>query len=201
MAEFMSLASRRVDPTEPIKSAKRLGKGKPAAEIPDATGKLILALGFSRCDIAAVPAAPTAPVTPVTAGVFVPLHDLILHEDTHALNEIEKQRFQRHLQKFTKAAQTFIARGVLRQECIKFLLKTNDDVRLRLSTKSLLLGKATVMKYKDLAAARLKRSEKEAIKAMKKARDRGARVESNKWTCKIQCLRRGRSLPAQEQRR
>ncbi|KAM0714733.1 hypothetical protein Q7P37_009750 [Cladosporium fusiforme] len=145
---------------------------EPPAEIPEAIGEPTLVPGRSRCESAAVPAAPTTPVTPVTAEAFMSLHNLILEKDTHALNEIEKQRFQRHLQKLTKAARTSTARGVLQQERIKFLLKTNVEARPRRSTKSLVLGKAKVMSYEDLAAARVKRSEKEANKAAKKARGR-----------------------------
>lgn len=195
---------------------------KPPAEIPEATGEPILVPGRSRCGTAAVPAAPTTPVTPVTAEAFISLHDLILEKDTHALNEIEKQRFQRHLQKLTKAAQTSIARGVLQQERIKFLLKTNVEARLRHSTKSLVLGKAKVMSYEDLAAARVKRSEKEANKAAKKARGRkrkGGKQQAGMQNTApgglsvgtgqsvggpptvAQSLSRGPSLLAQEQRR
>ena len=145
---------------------------KPPAEIPGATREPILVPGRSQCDTAAVPAPPMTPVTPVTAEALESLHDLILEKDANALNEMEKPRFQLHLQKLTKAAQTSIAKGVPQQERIKFLLKTNDEPRVRRSTKSSVLGKAKVMSYEDLAEARANRTEKEANKAARKTRGR-----------------------------
>lgn len=86
------------------------------------------------------------------------------------MEETGKQSIQRHLQKLTIGAQTSIARGVLQQEQIKFLLKTNDEANVRRETKSLVLGKAKVMSYEDLVEARVKRTEKDARKAAEKQR-------------------------------
>lgn len=117
-----------------------------------------------------ISAAPITPVTPVTAEAFLALRDFILERDLHALEDAGKQTIQRHLQKLTKGAQTSIASGVLQQERIKSLLKTNDEAKVRRATKSLVLGKAKVMSYEDLVEARAKRAEKDARKAAKKQR-------------------------------
>jgi hypothetical protein len=117
-----------------------------------------------------ISAAPVTPVTPVTAEAFLALHDFILERDAHALDDPGKQSFQRHLQKLTKAAQTSIVRGVLQQERIRSLLKTNDEAKVRRTTKSLVLRKANVMSYEDLVEARTKRAAKDAKKAAKKQR-------------------------------
>jgi hypothetical protein len=58
------------------------------------------------------------------------------------------------LQKLTKAAKTSIARSALQQERVQFLLDINNEAKVRRSTKSLVLGKARVMSYEDLEAAR-----------------------------------------------
>jgi hypothetical protein len=117
---------------------------------------------------------PVTPVTPVTAEAFTLLHGLILERDAHALYDTERQSLQRHLQKLTKAAKTSIARGALQQERIQFLLDINNEAKVRRSTKSLVLGKARVMSYEDLEAARAKRMEQETGRAAKTKR-RGKR--------------------------
>lgn len=45
---------------------------------------------------------PLTPVTPVTAEAFMSLRDLIVHQDTHALDDVDRQKLKRHMQKFTK---------------------------------------------------------------------------------------------------
>jgi hypothetical protein len=116
---------------------------------------------------------PVTPVTPVSAEAFRSLQDLIIEQDARALEDAKRQDLERHLQKLTKAAQTSIARNVLQQERIQFLLSVNNEAKVRRSTKSIVLGKAKVMSYEDLAAARTKRMEKEASKsARRKTRGR-----------------------------
>jgi len=111
---------------------------------------------------------PVTPVTPVSAEAFRSLQDLIIEQDARALDDANKQDLERHLQKLTRAAQTSIARNVLQQERIQFLLSVNNEAKVRRSTKSIVLGKAKVMSYEDLAAARTKRMEKEASESAKK---------------------------------
>ena len=143
---------------------------KPLPELPEAAGELTLVPRGPLQGNPALPTAPVTPVTPVTAEAFTSLQDLILERDAHALDDTERQSLQRHLQKLTKAAKTSIARSALQQERIQFLLDINNEAKVRRSTKSLVLGKARVMSYKDLEAARANRAEKEASKATKNKR-------------------------------
>ncbi|KAK3617267.1 hypothetical protein LTR22_026794 [Elasticomyces elasticus] len=109
-----------------------------------------------------LPATPLTPATPVSAEAFASLQDLIIRQHAHALEEANREQLKRHLHKLTEAAQTSIPRNALQQERIKFLLRVNDEAKPRRSTKSLVLGKAKVISYEDLMAARAKRAEKEA---------------------------------------
>ncbi|KAF2186614.1 hypothetical protein K469DRAFT_726131 [Zopfia rhizophila CBS 207.26] len=60
--------------------------------------------------------------------------------------------------------QTPVTLGVLQQDQIQFLMMINNKAKVRRSTKSVVLGTARVMSYKDLKEARAKRAEKEAAK-------------------------------------
>jgi hypothetical protein len=115
----------------------------------------------------------------VTAEAFMSLRDLIVHQDAHSLDDVDQQRLKRHMQKFTKGAQTLIVGGTLQQDRIKSLLKANDEAKPRRSTKSIVLGKAKVMSFEDLVEARTKRAEKEANKAAKKKRTRGRKPKNS----------------------
>lgn len=157
-------------PFNPQRVLKDLVKPLAEAAPPDAGGEPALSPGLSQHETPGIFAAPGTPVTPVTAEAFLALHDFILERDAHALDDPGKQSIQRHLQKFTKGAQTYVARGVLQQERIKSLLKTNDEAKVRRTTKSLVLGKAKVMSYEDLVEARTKRAAKDARKAAKRQR-------------------------------
>jgi len=145
---------------------------KPLADLPTlvASGATTLSPGLSQHETPRISAAPVTPVTPITAEVFLALHGFILERDAHALDDPGMQSIQRHLQKLTKGAQISIARGIFQQERIKSLLKTNDEAKVRHTTKSLVLRKAKVMSYEDLVQARTKRAAKDARKAAKKQR-------------------------------
>ncbi|KAF2871893.1 hypothetical protein BDV95DRAFT_474460, partial [Massariosphaeria phaeospora] len=105
---------------------------------------------------------PPTPVTPVSAEGLMFLQNLIIEQDAHALDEESKQSLQRHLLKFSKAAQLSFAKGALQQNHIRLLLKVNDEAKVRRSTKSLVLGTAKVIGYEELQDARAKRAETEA---------------------------------------
>lgn len=153
---------------------------KPSSDPVDAAGTLALVPRNSQHKPSAQPAAPVTPVTPVTAEAFASLRDLILERNRHALNDGERQNLQRHLQKFTKAAQTSIARGSLQQERIQFLQEMNNEAKVRRTAKSNVLGRAKVMSYEDLEAARAKREEKEAGNANKQRRGRKRKQNAEK---------------------
>ncbi|KAF1978792.1 hypothetical protein BU23DRAFT_563689 [Bimuria novae-zelandiae CBS 107.79] len=79
------------------------------------------------------------------------LHNLINQE----LNDPRKRRLQRHVQKLASAAKN------------RLLSKINNEVKVRRSTRSVVLGKAKVMSYEDLEEARAKRAAKDKATAAK----------------------------------
>jgi hypothetical protein len=123
---------------------------------------------------------PQTPVTPVSADGFMSLQNVIIKQVAHVLDNTSRQKFERHVLKFTKAGQQGLVRGAqglvreaLKDNQIKFLDTINNEAKVRRSTKSLVLGKAKVMSYEDLEKARAKRAEKEAAKEAKGKSKRG----------------------------
>jgi hypothetical protein len=134
---------------------------KPAVALTDPKA---LELNVSNCPQGEVVQTPEVPVTPVTSAALIPLQNLI-KEDAHALNEMSKQRLQRHVQMLINATKTSFAERSLQQDQIRFMKRVNNEAKVRRSTKSLVLGKAKVMSYEDLEEARAKRAAKETAKA------------------------------------
>jgi len=128
--------------------------------------------------------------TPVTLEALTLLHNLI-KQDACAEDEMSKQRLQRHIQKFANAAQTCFAERALQREQIRFLRKVNNEAKVRLSAKSLVLGKAKVMSYEDLEKARAKRAAKDAAKSEGKRKTRPEAQESGaRGRCaRVRCTR------------
>jgi hypothetical protein len=92
------------------------------------------------------------PMTPMSIEALISLQNLIIKQDAHALDEASKQSLQRHVQKLANATQMSLAKGVFQQDQIRFLITINDEIKVRRSTKSMVLGKAKVMSYEDLIA-------------------------------------------------
>ncbi|KAK6591874.1 hypothetical protein H4I96_12151 [Botrytis cinerea] len=122
---------------------------------------------------------PQTPVTPITAEAFMSLQNLIIQQDAYTLDETSKQDLARHLQKCTKAFQTSSARSILQENRIQFLTTINNEAKIRQSTRSLVLGKAKVMSYKDLQEAQAKRVVKESTQAAKGKEKRGRKRKSS----------------------
>ena len=101
--------------------------------------------------------------TPMTAEALTSLHGLI-EQDAYTLDESSKQRLQRRLQKFANAAQISFAECALLYDENRLLFKQNDEAKRRRSTKLTVVGKAKVMSYEDIEAARRERAAKEAAK-------------------------------------
>ena len=104
---------------------------------------------------------PVTPVTPVTTKGIESMLDIITH-DADALDETSKRRLQRHVHKLASAA-----RYPSPNE-----RKTNNEAKVRRSTKSQVLRTVKVMSYQDLEEARAKRSEKEKAAEDKAKRGR-----------------------------
>lgn len=106
------------------------------------------------------------------------LQNLIIRQDAYALDETSMRSLQKHLQKLAKAAQISFAKGALQQDQIRFLLKINNEAKVRRAIRSIVLGKAKVMSYEDLMEARAKRLEKEAAEVVKERGKRGRKRKS-----------------------
>lgn len=127
----------------------------------------------------ATSATPATPVTPVSVEALMSLQNVIVTHDAQLLDQCGKHRLQNHVQKLTKAAQTFLAKNALQREQIHFLLRTNNEAKVRRSTKSLVLGKARVVSYEDLKQARVERVKKDNARASRKKEVRGRQCKSN----------------------
>ena len=110
---------------------------------------------------------PQTPTTPVSAEAVASLHDLI-REDVAMLDEMNRQRLQKHLRKLINAAQLSFAERDLLQEQNQFLAQINNEAKIRRSTKSEVLGTARVMSFEDLEKARAERAAKEIAKKTRK---------------------------------
>jgi hypothetical protein len=116
---------------------------------------------YPQCEVVQ---SPVMPVTPVDAEALMTLQGLI-NRDSHALDdERSKWRLKWYAEKLANAAKISFAERALQQDQIQFLLKVNNEAKVRRATKSLVLGKAKVMRYEDLEAARAKRAAKEKAK-------------------------------------
>jgi hypothetical protein len=118
-----------------------------------------------------VPYSPITPVTPVTSEALTSLHDLII-KDTAVLDRTSKDCLQKRIYKLASAAKVSFAGQALLKDRNQFLLQVNSEAKVRRSTKSLVLGKAKVMRFEDLEEARTKRAAREQASAGKAKRGR-----------------------------
>lgn len=106
---------------------------------------------------------PTTPVTPVTAEALISLHNKIM-QDTSVADETKTC-----IKKLANAAQISFAERNLLKDRNRFLFKTNSEAKARRLTRSIVLGKAKVMKFMDLEAEKARHA---AIAAQKGQRIR-----------------------------
>jgi hypothetical protein len=151
------------------------GIPKPALEItiPKANEATI-----EPCPQAEAPQTPVTPRTPMLDVALNSLQNLIVEHDAQTLDEASKENLHRHTQKIANVARVALAKSAIQKDQIRFLLKINNEAKVRRSTKSLILGKAKVMSYEDLQEARSKRAEKEAAKKVKGKGKRGRKPEN-----------------------
>jgi len=81
------------------------------------------------------------------------LQNLIFQRHAYTLNETSKKNLARYLQINIKAFQMSSAMHVLKDDDIKLFKMINNEVKVRRSTKLLVLGTAKVMSYKDFKIA------------------------------------------------
>ncbi len=101
----------------------------------------------------------------ISAEALKSLQDIIIKQDIYMFNKTSKQSLQRYIQKLANTTQISFAKGAFQQDQIRFLIIINDEAKVRRSTKSVVLGKAKVISYKDLIAKRTERKAKEQEKA------------------------------------
>ena len=99
-------------------------------------------------------------MTPIIIKALTSLYNLIKQE-VCVPDKLGKQRIQRHIWKLANAAQIFFAKQNLLQDQNRFLCNLANEVKVRQSTKSMVLGKAKVMSYENLEEARARRVVKE----------------------------------------
>lgn len=113
---------------------------------------------------------PLTPVTPASTEAFSMLQNLTVAQYASQLNDTSKRNLQRHLQKFAKGTGAVVAKTMLQEDQISFLLRTNNEAKVRRTTKLLVLGNAKVMSFEDLAAAGVKRAERDVVRTNKKGK-------------------------------
>lgn len=107
----------------------------------------------------------------MTIEVLTSLQNLT-KQDAYALDKLSKQRLQRHVEKLVSAAKISVTQCALLQDQNGFLLKKNNEAKVRRSTRSIVLGKAKVMSYEDLEEARARREVKDKATTSKGKRGR-----------------------------
>lgn len=75
-----------------------------------------------------------SPVTPIPAEALTSLHNVI-KQDAYMLDEMNKHRIQRHIQKLANAAQVSFAERALLRDHNQFLTRMNNEVRVRRLSK------------------------------------------------------------------
>jgi hypothetical protein len=154
------------------------------------------AAGLSTESASAPVAAPITPVTPVCAASFAALRDAIVDGDACTLDEVNKQKLDRHIGKLAKAAQISYARCTLQEDRIRDLLKINDEAKSRRSTRALVLSTAKVISYEDLNAALARQAEQEAkaLARQRKAAEARAKKAEREEKEKVTVTRRKSKL-------
>jgi hypothetical protein len=127
-----------------------------------------------------LPLMPITPVTPVTTQGLASLHNSVMNQAAQGLDEQSIVRFQKNVEKITKAAKMAIAGGILQRDRICALMKANDESKVRRSTKAVVLGKAKVMGYDEVVAKRAAIAAAEVAQASKAAQGPAKRGRKRK---------------------
>ncbi|PVH67467.1 hypothetical protein DL98DRAFT_642015, partial [Cadophora sp. DSE1049] len=106
------------------------------------------------------------PATPMSAEGLMSLYNQV-KQDTEQLDATSTQRLQKRVQKLANAAQVSFTECALLNNRNQFLTEANNEAKVRRSTKSAILGKgkAKVMSFEDIEAARTVRAAKDAVKS------------------------------------
>ena len=101
----------------------------------------------------------------MSVEALVSLYNLI-KQDTNTLdnNKTSVRRLQRHIQKLANTTQISFAERALFYYQNQMLTRINNEAKVRWLTRSVVLGKAKVISFKDIKVARAACATKEAIK-------------------------------------
>ena len=109
------------------------------------------------------------------------LYSSYFHYNTYTLNKASINRLWKQIQKLANAAQVSFPELALLRDQNQFLMEMNNKAKVRRSTRSIVLGTAKVISFKDIKEARAKRAAKDALKGKgKRGRKRkSAAVEAD----------------------
>jgi hypothetical protein len=102
---------------------------------------------------------PFTPVTPVKTQGLALVQTIMVNQATQCLNQRNISSLQKNIQKMSKAAHLAFSKGILQRDQIQFLLKINNESKVRGLTKGNILGRkmekgqGAVMDYDELVAA------------------------------------------------
>ncbi|KAF2740961.1 hypothetical protein EJ04DRAFT_423289, partial [Polyplosphaeria fusca] len=146
---------------------------------------------------------PVTPATPVSAGALTSLQDYIVNEHARSLDDRSKQNFERHIQKLVKATQICLTNSALQQDQIRFLIRINNEAKVRRSARRDILakGEGKVMSFEDLEAVRAARAAKGQAKAEgkgKRGRKRKTQADAEAMKSSTKAARTGDIQPEDE---
>lgn len=87
----------------------------------------------------------------MTVDVLTSLRNLIKQDSCAAeCDRSSRQRLKRHIEKLASAAQVSFTKKSLLQDNNRSLYRSDDEAKVRRSTRSLVIGRVKVMKHEDL---------------------------------------------------
>jgi hypothetical protein len=118
-------------------------------------------------------------VTPVTTQGIASLQSIIIKQATQCLDQTTIASLEKNIEKMSKAAHLAFSKGILQRDQIQFLMKINDESKVRRSAKGHILerraekGQGAVLGYEELEVRRAERAEQVATAAAKSTGKRG----------------------------
>ncbi|KAH3955986.1 hypothetical protein HBH51_259000 [Parastagonospora nodorum] len=124
---------------------------------------------------------PITPVTPVTTQGIALLQNTIIKQATQCPDPATIASLRKNVQKMSKAAHLAFSKGILQRDQIQFLMKMNDESKVRKSAKGHILGRraekgeGAVLSWNELEVRRAGRAEQAAAAAAKSTGKRGGK--------------------------
>lgn len=121
----------------------------------------------------------------MTVEILTSLHNLIKQK----LDELNKDRIQRHVQKLASVVKISFVKQTLFQNQNRFLFKINNEVKVRRSIRSVILKKTKMMSYENLEKTRAKRAVKKKVIAGKRKRDHKRKSSTSESELQLNSLK------------